>query len=369
MLFVQIAYAAVNIMYKLVINDGMSMRVASAYRLAFASAFTIPLAFIFDRKSTRPKITWKVLFLSFLCGLFGGSLFLNLYGVALDLTSATFMLSMSNLIPGITFIMAISARLEKLNWGLVEGKAKVIGTVIGIGGAMLMIFYKGVEINIWSSNINLMHQHRNQNGLMDPKHRDFSNNIVGVPCAIASVCSFSLWLIIQAKLNEEYPFHHSCSALMCSMGAVQAIVVALCVDRDWTEWKLGYDIRLLTMAYSGIVVSGSVVIVISWCIRMRGPLFVSVFNPLQLLLVAVFAYLFLDEKLYFGSVFGAVLIVCGLYAVLWSKGIEMKKKTQLLSLKIKVENEAVELVLSNPDKCIQSNKTQTNTIENVTIGQ
>lgn len=119
----------------------------------------------------------------------------------------------------------------------------------------------------------------------------------------------------------------------------------------------------------GIVVSGSVVIVISWCIRMRGPLFVSVFNPLQLLLVAVFAYLFLDEKLYFGSVFGAVLIVCGLYAVLWSKGIEMKKKTQLLSLKIKVENEAVELVLSNPDKCIQSNKTQTNTIENVTIGQ
>jgi len=49
MLFVQIAYAAVNIMYKLVINDGMSMRVASAYRLTFASAFTIPLAFIFDR--------------------------------------------------------------------------------------------------------------------------------------------------------------------------------------------------------------------------------------------------------------------------------------------------------------------------------
>lgn len=54
------------------------------------------------------------------------------------------------------------------------------------------------------------------------------------------------------------------------------------------------------MLMQGIVVSGLVVIVISWCIRMRGPLFVSVFNPLQLLLVAVFAYLFLDEKLYFG---------------------------------------------------------------------
>jgi len=49
MVFVQIAYAALNIINKLVINDGMSMRVATAYRLIFASAFTIPIALIFDR--------------------------------------------------------------------------------------------------------------------------------------------------------------------------------------------------------------------------------------------------------------------------------------------------------------------------------
>lgn len=49
MVFVQIAYAAVNIIYKVAINDGMSMRVATAYRLTFASAFTIPAALIFDR--------------------------------------------------------------------------------------------------------------------------------------------------------------------------------------------------------------------------------------------------------------------------------------------------------------------------------
>ncbi|XP_045823867.1 WAT1-related protein At1g25270-like isoform X2 [Trifolium pratense] len=309
MVFVQIAYAAVNIIYKLVINDGMSMRVATAYRLTLASAFTIPLALIFDRKK-RQKITWKVLFLAFLCGLFGGSLFLNLYSVGLALTSATFMLCISNLVPGITFIMAISSRLEKLNWGVVEGKVKVIGTLIGIVGAMVVIFYKGVEINIWSSNINLMHQHHNQNGLLEPKHKDFSNKILGVPCAIASICSFSLWLIVQAKLNEEYPCHHSCSALMCTMGAIQAIVVALCIDRDWTEWKLGYDIRLFTVAFSGIVPSGLVIIAIAWCIKMRGPLFAAVFNPLQLLLVAIFAYLLVDEKLYLGSV-DRVWPICG----------------------------------------------------------
>ncbi|XP_047182093.1 uncharacterized protein LOC124848461 [Vigna umbellata] len=49
MVFVQIAYAAVNIIYKLAINDGMSMRVVTAYRLLFASLFTVPVALIYDR--------------------------------------------------------------------------------------------------------------------------------------------------------------------------------------------------------------------------------------------------------------------------------------------------------------------------------
>lgn len=46
--------------------------------------------------------------------------------------------------------------------------------------------------------------------------------------------------------------------------------------------------------------SGLVVIVTAWCIKMRGPLFASVFNPLMLVLVAVAASLMLDEKLYLG---------------------------------------------------------------------
>ncbi|RHN62763.1 hypothetical protein MtrunA17_Chr4g0050921 [Medicago truncatula] len=101
-------------------------------------------------------------------------------------------------------------------------------------------------------------------------------------------------------MNKEYPSHHSSTALMSTMGAIQAIVFAICVDRDLTQWKLGYNIRLLMVAYSGIVASGITTIVIAWCIKMRGPLFASVFYPLQLLLVFVAANLLIDEKLYLG---------------------------------------------------------------------
>ncbi|KAK7363205.1 hypothetical protein VNO77_05337 [Canavalia gladiata] len=345
----------------------MSMRVATAYRLIFASASTVPIALIFNR-NTRPKITRRVLFLAFICGMLGGSLFLNLYLEALALTSATFMLAMVNLIPAITFIMAVSFGIEKLNLRALGGRAKVIGTIVGLGGAMLMIFFKGVEIHIWSSKINLMSPHHNQNGHVASHHTDFRSKLFGVPCAIASSCCFSLWFIVQAKMNAEYPNPHSSAALMNTMGAIQATVFALCVDRDWNQWKLGYDIRLLTVAYAGIVASGIAVVMIAWCIKKRGPIFASVFNPLQLLLVAVAAYLMLNEKLYLGSVLGAVMIVCGLYMVLWGQAKEMKKKSPLVPLQNIREFENVEVVTSTTvdhNKCVQSHQIQTDTTKNV----
>jgi len=54
----------------------------------------------------------------------------------------------------------------------------------------------------------------------------------------------------KAKLNEEYPNSNSSTAIMNTMGALQATIFTLCVDRDWKQWKLGFNIRLLTAAYS-----------------------------------------------------------------------------------------------------------------------
>lgn len=49
MLMVQISYASLNVFYKLVTNNGMSVKVLTAYRLIFATATTIPIAIIFER--------------------------------------------------------------------------------------------------------------------------------------------------------------------------------------------------------------------------------------------------------------------------------------------------------------------------------
>lgn len=323
MLMVQIVFASVNVLYKLAINDGMSVRVLTAYRLIFAAATTIPLALIFERKN-RPKLTWRVVFMSFFCGLFGGSLFQNLYFESLALISATFASAVYNLIPTVTFILAVSFGFERLNFQTAAGKAKVLGTITGIGGAMLLTFLKGVKIDIWTFHVNLLR--KGNNGTLNDNS---GSKLLGIFFGLGSCFCFALWLIIQAKMSKEYQGHYSSTALMSLMGAIQATVFALCVEKDWNQWRLGWSIRLLTSAYSGIVASGIMVIVIAWCVGMRGPLYASVFNPLMLVLVAIAGSLMLDENLYLGSVIGAVLIMIGLYMVLWGKSKETKKVTHL----------------------------------------
>lgn len=47
--------------------------------------------------------------------------------------------------------------MERLAIGTIAGKAKLMGTIMSLGGAMILTFYKGVEIKLWSTNINLLH--------------------------------------------------------------------------------------------------------------------------------------------------------------------------------------------------------------------
>ncbi|XP_062030196.1 WAT1-related protein At1g25270-like isoform X1 [Rosa rugosa] len=327
MLVVQFTSTGVNLFYKLAANDGMDIRIIIAYRFSFATVFLAPIALFVERKS-RPKLTRVVLLQAFLSGLLGGALSQNLYIASLALTSATFALAISQLIPAITFVLAISFGLERLNLRSVGGKAKVLGTLMGIGGAMLLTFYKGLEIHLWTTHVDLLHSHQQQPHLEAAASHEYAHRLLGCLLALASSLGYALWLIIQAKMGEKYPSFYSSAALISLMGSIQSLVFALCVNRDWNHWKLGWNIRLLTVLYLGTVGTGVSLTCTTLCISMRGPLYASVFGPLVLVLVALVGSLVLDEKLHLGSVLGAVLIVGGLYAVLWGKSKDIKKVNQ-----------------------------------------
>lgn len=126
---------------------------------------------------------------------------------------------------------------------------KILGTITGVVGSMILIFFKGAEINIWKVPINLLHGNQNSNHV-GTTNADSIQKIVGVLCGLGSCFSFSLWLIIHTKMSEEYPCYYSSTALMNLMAAIQTTIFALCVEKDWSQWKLGWSFRLLTAVYS-----------------------------------------------------------------------------------------------------------------------
>ncbi|KAI6678629.1 hypothetical protein NL676_039425 [Syzygium grande] len=147
-------------------------------------------------------------------------------------------------------------------------------------------------------------------------------------------------------MSKGFPCQYTSTALMTFMASIQAVVYALCRERDWSQWKLGWNIRLL----NGVVSSGLCYTLMAWCIRVRGPVFVSAFNPLMLVIVALAGSLVLDEKLNLGSILGSGLIVLGLYAVLWGKRKENKKMNQLVPSSSPNESESIEIVVASPNK-------------------
>ncbi|CAN0878559.1 WAT1-related protein At1g25270 [Linum grandiflorum] len=315
MVVIQVSNTVMNVLYKLALNDGMNLKILIAYRLVFATLFITPLAVILERKKW-PKFSWALLFQAFLSGLFGATLSQTLYAESLALTSPTFAAAISNLSPAITFTLAVLFRLESFELTTRVGKAKALGTLIGVVGATVLTFYKGVGFNNLSTNIQLLKPNHKQH-----QYQTGSHSFLGLLMALGSCISLAIWLIMLSKIGKTYQCscHYSSTALMFLMASVQLVVFCLSTERDWTQWKLGLNIRLLAVSFAGIVASGLVTIATVRIVETRGPVFASAFNPLSLVFVAIISCLMLGEVLHLGSVIGGILIVCGLYLVLWGK--------------------------------------------------
>ncbi|XP_060185614.1 WAT1-related protein At1g68170-like [Lycium barbarum] len=318
MVLSQLASGSVNIFYKIAVADGMKVQIMVFYRLVFATAFMVPLAFIMERKR-RPTFSWTILFQGVINGLLGAALGSNLYAESLNFTTATISSAMSNLTPAVTLIFAVIMGMERLDIHRVAGKAKLVGTVLGIGGALVLSLYKGMKINLWSINIHCLHSDNATATTAAQTH----SNLLGSILAFLSCASYAAWLVFQGKMRQRYPMYSS-TALMCFCGAIQAGIYAFIRERHPSAWKLGWNIRLFTPAYAGILSSGLGVTIIAWCTKLKGPLYVSSFYPLALIFVAIVGTIVLHEELHVGSIIGSILIVIGLYVVIWGKAKEKR---------------------------------------------
>ncbi|XP_038890942.1 WAT1-related protein At2g39510-like isoform X1 [Benincasa hispida] len=307
----QFITAGMVVISKFALNQGLNQHVLVVYRYTIATVVVAPFAFVFERK-VRPKMTWSIFGKVVLLGLLEPALDQNLYYTGMKYTTATFASAMTNMVPGLVFLMAWIVRLEKVDVRQLSSQAKILGTVVAVGGAMIMTLVRGPILNLPWTNHNL-HDHSsttaNQQDLLK------GSLMITIGCILWSVFN-----VLQAITVKVYPAQLSLTALICFTGAIQASVIAFSMEgHKPAAWSLHLDSTLLAPLYSGIMSSGVSYTIQATVMKTKGPVFASTFSPLSMIIVAIISSFALSEILYFGRVIGAAVIITGLYLVLWGK--------------------------------------------------
>nr|XP_043626189.1 WAT1-related protein At2g37460-like [Erigeron canadensis] len=311
-IFLQFGFAGMDILSKAALNEGMSNYVFVVYRHAVAFIVMAPFAIIFEKK-VRPKMTYSLFIKFAILALLEPVIDQNLYIMGMKATTATFATAMSNVLPAITFVMACFLRLEKLNLKNIRSQAKVIGTLTTVAGAMLMTLMKGPVLELFWTKGRTQHESSN-NGV------DLYHSIKGAFMVTAGCFSWSAFMVMQAITLQSYPAELSLTAWICLLGTVEGAIVALIMERGNTAvWAINWDTTLLATVYTGIVCSGLAYYIQGLIMKDRGPVFVTAFSPLGMIIVAVMGTIVLAEQMYLGRVIGAIVIVTGLYLVVWGK--------------------------------------------------
>ncbi|KAL6619833.1 hypothetical protein ACP70R_034972 [Stipagrostis hirtigluma subsp. patula] len=315
---IQLIYTGMFVISKAAFDQGMNTYVYIFYRQAVGSVLLLPVALVLQRRNPRSMSPWVLLKL-FFCALIGITLGVNLYHVSLKFTSATVASAADSSLPAVTFFLAVLLRMENVKLKHPSGIAKLTSVVLCIGGVFTIAFFNGPSL----SPIN---HHR-----AFASHPSGSNVIVAKGLwilwtflMILSIFVWSLWMVLQTAVLKEYPNKMIVTATQCVLSTVQSFVVAVIAERDFSKWKLRFDISLLAIFYSGCMVTGVSYYLQTWCLQKKGPIFFAAWTPLCFVFTIFCSSFFLGEIVHLGSIVGGVLLVGSLYSMMWGQIKECK---------------------------------------------
>ncbi|KAK0585939.1 hypothetical protein LWI29_036591 [Acer saccharum] len=353
-----------DVLCKAALNQGMSNYVLVVYRHAVATLFMAPFAIILDKK-VRPKMTVPIFIKLLLLGLLEPVIDQNMYFIGMKNTTATFTAAMYNILPAITFLLAWVVRLEKVKLKSIRSQAKVFGTVATVAGAMVMTLIKGPIIELfWTRGVS----HQSGSGGIDIHQAIKGASFITVGCF-----SWACFIILQAITLETYPAELSLTTWICLFGTVEGSVLALIMERgNPSAWVIHWDTKLMAVVYSGIVCSGLAYYIQGIVMKDRGPVFVSAFSPLCMIIVAIMSSFILGEQLFLGRMIGAIVVVVGLYLVVWGKANDYNstppstdEKTSSMKTEESFDQEAI--IIDVHDKKVVTSKEQLHGKDDPTI--
>ncbi len=139
-----------------------------------------------------------------------------------------------------------SYSLEKVNLKSNGGRAKVLGTLVCISGALLLTLYKGMPISNPHSQASI-HITNHGNMLIPAKKERWAigSILLAVGCLL-----WSSWFLIQTRIGKRYPCQYSSTAIFNFFGALQSGVLSLMIERNRAMWVLKGKLEILSVMYA-----------------------------------------------------------------------------------------------------------------------
>ncbi len=239
----------------------------------------------------KERIERRDLLVIMLAGLLGVVVSQTLTAWALNYTTPVYYSLIASLTPVAVMLMAALFIGEGITL------VKSLGVVLGIGGALLMLFYN------WQGGSG-------------------SNDLLGIGLAILSLLTWAVYLIITRKVSQKY----SAVGQMKWVFLVSTIAILPFVGGEWSQARLfdgscGWDSLSGWGALAFIVLFATVLgyFMVPYAMQTLRATTVSVYTNLQPVVASVVAICVGQDVWSWDKPVAAVLVLLGAYLVTWER--------------------------------------------------
>ncbi|KAJ3672645.1 hypothetical protein LUZ60_007366 [Juncus effusus] len=306
--------------YVVFVNRILAMGANPLFLIAITGSTTaivlLPFAIAFERKKWPKKVTSSLMAQIVMISVGGVCIFQVLMLMGIEKTSPAVASAMPNLAPGFIFIIAACLRFEKFEKNCKYSKAKIVGTLVCLSGAITMSFLQTPPPT--SPELNKppqLSENSNNNGYYDW--------ILGCFYLLAGVIVLSCNAVLQAATMVNFPAPLSLCTITSMMGSIFTVILLFLINGTIDIGSPRISITIIgEICIMGGVVVGACIAFQAWCVSKKGPVLVSIFSPIQTVCSTILSAILYGQMIGLGSSAGIVLMFCGLYAVLWAKNNE-----------------------------------------------
>ena len=250
-----------------------------ASRCVFAAIiFWVVAAFM-----PKERVDKKDIFVLLLGGLLGFVISQTLTAEALKFTTPVYFSLVAALTPIAVMILAAIFLKERIS------SLKILGVVLGIGGALLMLYYS------WSSGAG-------------------SDDLLGISLAVLSVLTWAVYLIITRKVSAKYSAVTQMKYFFL-ISAVVMLPIALMEPQQKlysAEW--GWS-GVLEMAFIVLFATGLGYFLIPYAMKFLKATTVSIYTNIQPVVASLVAIAIGQDHFSWDKPLAAILVLLGAYIV------------------------------------------------------